>query len=330
MDMNIPNELCKSICKSLEIDMIDMTKEFRESRNFPFFGHDEHMNMFGHKLIADKIATVVKDQEGIYDCISDINNHNRYPTKYSDGTLLYQSQTENEYRINLLEVNRNDISTLWLGTNELIHPIMTKTKQYLCFTEGDQEHSETSVLLYDYYMDKKIKVSKDGFYGAIPMFSHSEEMIAYPEWKKNQSTYISIYNIKTRKYSSFVDGAECWRPIFSLDDGAVYYIQKETIDSRFQIKKYDLNTHEKSTILKSPFDIWDIALSPSGKYIAFAGNKDGNWDLFIINLENKKVNQLTKTLGDEWDPSFSVRDDELWFAGTFGFNDGIYHMNIKL
>ena len=81
--------------------------------------------------------------------------------------------------------------------------------------------------------------------------------------------------------------------------------------------------------MKQPYDIWDIAISPSGKYIAYAGNKEENWDLFIYDLEQKRSRQITHTIGDEWDPAFGVSDDELWFAGVFGVNDGIYHVQLK-
>ena len=81
-------------------------------------------------------------------------------------------------------------------------------------------------------------------------------------------------------------------------------------------------------LLKMPYDIWDIALSPSGKYIAYAGNKDGNWDLFLFNIETQQVTQLTKSIGNEWDPSFGHGDDELFFAGVFGINNGIYRLKI--
>ena len=85
-----------------------------------------------------------------------------------------------------------------------------------------------------------------------------------------------------------------------------------------------------SEILSLPFDIWDIAISPSGHYMVFAGNKDGNWDLFSYCFANRKVKQLTKTIGNEWDPAFGASDDELYYAGTFGINDGIFHKKIKL
>ena len=48
----------------------------------------------------------------------------------------------------------------------------------------------------------------------------------------------------------------------------------------------------------------------------------------MINLTNRQVKQITHTLGNEWDPSFGPTDNDLWFAGDFGFNNGIYHLTI--
>ena len=93
---------------------------------------------------------------------------------------------------------------------------------------------------------------------------------------------------------------------------------------------YDRQSKVKSTILKTDYDIWDIALSPSGKSIAYAGKKDGNWDLFLLSLSDRTVKQLTQTIGNEWDPSFGFSDNDLWFAGVFGINNGIYHIKISL
>jgi Tol biopolymer transport system component len=83
-------------------------------------------------------------------------------------------------------------------------------------------------------------------------------------------------------------------------------------------------------VLNTGYEIWDIAQSPSGKYIAYAGNKNGNWDIFLYDLQTKQIRQITNTLGNEWDPTFGSTDDDLWFAGVFGFNNGIYRKKLSL
>ena len=138
-----------------------------------------------------------------------------------------------------------------------------------------------------------------------------------------------VYDIAAKEIIlKFADGEECWRPIFSKDDQIIYYICRETEKSNFIIKAFSIADKKIKTILRTDYNIWDIAISPSGKYLAYAGDKEGNWDLFLLNLEKGQTQQLTYTLGNEWDPSFGSSDYDLWFAGEFGFNNGIYHMII--
>ena len=99
-------------------------------------------------------------------------------------------------------------------------------------------------------------------------------------------------------------------------------------DGLFGIRRFDIASRKDKQVLKTDYNIWDIAISPNGEKIAFAGNKDGNWDLFIFDIASNKVSQITKTIGNEWDPVF-YNDDEIWFAGEFGVNNGIYNMRLK-
>jgi TolB protein len=54
------------------------------------------------------------------------------------------------------------------------------------------------------------------------------------------------------------------------------------------------------------------ALSPDGKMLAFASNRGGHWDLYVLNLEDGKTIQLTDTPEYEGSPSWSP--DNRWLA----------------
>ncbi len=54
------------------------------------------------------------------------------------------------------------------------------------------------------------------------------------------------------------------------------------------------------------------ALSPDGKLLAFASNRNGYWDLYIMNLEDGQTLQLTDTPEYEGSPSWSP--DNRWLA----------------
>lgn len=330
IDLTIPNKLCQSVANDLKLPFYDLTIEFCQSTTFPFFAHDEHMNVVGHKLIAGRLVKEMNSISNKYKYLSEGNYHERYPTIHADGTMVYQSQTEHYYTINRLNINNGNREELWRGVSELVHPMISNDGRYLVFTEGEQESLNTDVILYDFLKNNQIAINKRPAKGSIPCFNKSATKIVFPCWTLDGTIpYIAIYDISTGRQTQFKDGAECWRPVFSNDERHIYYIQKETRDSHFVIKQYDVTTGKKSIVLKQPYDIWDIAVSPSGKYIAYAGNKDANWDLFIYDIEQKQSRQITHTIGDEWDPAFGVSDDELWFAGVFGINDGIYQIRLK-
>ena len=331
LDMTAPNQLFASTASTLGIRSIDLTTDFQSSKDFPFFSNDEHLNAIGHKLIADALSKEMRQYADGTQYISKANVHERYPMFYSqDSTLLYQGQDRNKYLL-LTRTGKEDMPhTLVSSFEELVHPAYSPDMRYLVYTEGNQESCETDVILQDNVLGTSQKVNQSNKYAAIPMFNHSGTLLAMPQWsnESKQVANIYIYDLSQGRFVKHIKSdMECWRPIFSLDDKSVFFIKKEKF---FTVKRYDFSSGKTIDVLSLPFDIWDIALSPSGKHLVFAGNKDGNWDLFRYTFSTKDMKQLTHTKGNEWDPAFGINDCDLWFAGTFGFNDGIFYRRIDL
>jgi TolB protein len=61
-----------------------------------------------------------------------------------------------------------------------------------------------------------------------------------------------------------------------------------------------------------PYDDLDPAASPDGTKIAFSSNRDGYWDLYILDLVGGEVRRLTDTDGYEGSPAWSP--DGAWLA----------------
>ena len=330
LDMTMTNRLTNEICNSLEIRFIDLYDSFKHNERFPFFQRDEHLNSDGHKLIASELRSAFNGEKTKYEAFSLGNKNERYPTFYDDGmSVLFQSQDENTYFIkssNLIH-SREDI--VWSSPKELIHPMISKNGKLLAFTQGNQDTGETDVILYNRDTGTDLRVNPVGYRGAIPTFSNDSRFIVYPKWKDNENPVVCVYDIERKKEVLSIGNkkTECWRPIFSPDDSSIYYIRMES-DGLFGIRRFDIASKEDKQILKTGYNIWDIAISPNGEKIAFAGNKGGNWDLFLLDIASKMVSQLTNTIGNEWDPVF-YSNDEIWFAGEFGTNNGIYYLHLK-
>lgn len=330
LDMLASNKMTRGACNRLGIRLIDLYDCFRQSDKFPFFMRDEHLNPDGHKLIASAMKLAFTTEKAKYNVFSHGNKNERYPTFFDDGmSVLFQSQEAETYLIKASNLIRSREENIWTSPKELIHPTISKNGEWLAFTQGDQDRGETDVILYNRNVGTDLRVNPAGFRGAIPTFSNDSRFIVYPKWKDNENPIISIYDIEKRaEVQSIGDKAtECWRPIFAPNDSIIYYIRMES-DGLFGIRKFNIATTEDSNVLKTNYNIWDIAISPNGEKIAYAGNKDGNWDLFLFDIVSNKVSQLTTTIGNEWDPVF-YNDDEIWFAGEFGINNGIYHLRLK-
>lgn len=330
LDLMAASRLCEEIAESNGLKLIDLFEEFK-SAPFPFYEIDEHLNYIGHEVIAERIVTEYAKDADEYEYYSGGNRNERYPSLLADSvSVLYQSQEKDRHLI-CVGTNGGFKKILWSSAKELIHPLLNEAAESLIFTTGNQDKQETEVVLYNFASDEQITLNEVGSSASIPMFNAAGTQVVFPQWKfDDPNIKIAVYDITERKIIyQFGDGVECWRPIFSKSGDVIYYICREKDGDKFSIKAYSVADKSKTTILKTSYDIWDIALSPSGRFMAYAGNKDGNWDLFLLDLESKQTRQLTHTLGDEWDPSFGVSDSDLWFAGVFGFNNGIYHITIK-
>jgi TolB protein len=69
---------------------------------------------------------------------------------------------------------------------------------------------------------------------------------------------------------------------------------------------------------------WDDvspALSPGGTQVAFASNRDGNWDLYILNLESGEITRVTNSPDYEAAPSWSP--DSQWLACEIYRNENL-------
>jgi TolB protein len=74
-------------------------------------------------------------------------------------------------------------------------------------------------------------------------------------------------------------------------------------------------------ITSGDWDDIDPVISPNQDALAFASNRDGNWELYILDLQNNEVRQLTDTEGYEGKPTWSP--DGLWLAYEAYYSDNL-------
>jgi TolB protein len=99
-------------------------------------------------------------------------------------------------------------------------------------------------------------------------------------------------------------------PTRSVDFGTLFFTAR--VASRTHVWAYVPGDPAPSQITAGPWDDTDPAVSPDGTKLAFSSRRDGNWELYILDLVNLELRRLTETPGYEGHPTWSP--DGLWLA----------------
>lgn len=329
LDMNYPNDLLTEYSQMLKIKLIDLREPFAKSEFEVYFQYDEHLNIYGHEAIANAISDCFQDKSNKVELLSDGVTVCRYPTYYpAENFILYQSFIDRNFEILVSDTSFRSFNRLTFDDINETHPVYKDS--ILLFSEGNQGDGNLKIAQLNLKQNTRNGITPDGVFGGIPQFSNnSTTIISYAEWTSDTASKSRIVLLNTfsgqKKYLS-IDNLDSWRSIFSKNDSLIYYIRRD--DNAHNIYCVDVFSGKSTLVFDSDYDIWDIEISPDERQLVFAGNPDGNWDLFILNLKSHTVSRLTKTIGDEYDPFF-LHNNEILYAGVYGFNCGIFKLRIN-
>ena len=68
------------------------------------------------------------------------------------------------------------------------------------------------------------------------------------------------------------------------------------------------------------------AWSPNGSQIAFSSNRNGSWEVYLMNPDGSGTYQITNAGAINGAPCWSAAGSQIVFQSNRGGNDEIYHM----
>ena len=336
LDMDFPSTFLSSICRVNAIVHLDLTQELGALEREIFYQYDEHLNEFGH----DRVSTIIsnhfdslKNPNGAIKLLSEYNTEDRYPIQYDSNLITFQSVRDSNIELFISDSAMRNTHRITFNDIDELHPCLNTKSNKILFTEGDQVKGETKIGIMDLAGTGRYYITKENAFGAIPFWNQSGTKITYAKWISDSSgnktqPYIVVDDLEKQTQSVITSSEyENWRPIFSPDDRFLFYISKRATGN-FDIYRYDFSSQTEKNITNTSYDEWDVAISKDGGTIVYAANKNDNWDLFFMDLDTMKSVQLTNSLGDEWDPSFGYGRNDLLYAGTFGFMNGVFKMKV--
>jgi Tol biopolymer transport system component len=289
LDMRRPNRFMRELAQQYSLEFVDLLEPFLRSQAHLFYQYDEHLTAQGHRLISEELTKVLPVQYAPT-LLSSGFAGDRYPRYSKDGNYItFQSPRDGNIELFLADAEFRNVKRLTANNISEFHPILSPDNQAIAFTEGDPATLWTRVIIGNMGNLSDRKTITDG-----------DSFGAIPDFSPDGRVLVC----------------------------AEWHCEK-TNCSNPQIVMHDLTTNERRYINDSNHESWRPVFSPDGKFLAYIGKLENQFDLFLRNLESAREDRLTKTPFDEWDPEFSPDGKFLVYSAKVNDNWDLFLFEIQ-
>lgn len=169
-------------------------------------------------------------------------------------------------------------------------------------------------------------------YGKIPsQYNESGDKIVvklYPIYLKNIDNDIGIVDLDNMSITNLTNNYLYEiSPIWSRDEKNLYYVLK--IGSEYSIAQMKLKDRSIKRLYTCENSIFDLSLSPDGEKVIFSTLRDlYRSSLWILNLKNGTVKQITSGQYLDTSPVFYTDDEILFISNRIDDESNIFRMKL--
>ena len=338
------NDSIRRVAGDTGTQLIDLDHKLPPSRAWAFLGDNIHLSNRGSSEVAQIITSelaphyntnysrpatesgVIKLSELADSCVSVEGKRNlraklhqivdgvgRYPSISPDGRwLLFQTRKNGLDRIRAQRISDGevvDVTPPGARVHER-HPAFLESSSdgfsvvFGYGTVGEQEGFERLMVRSYPSGTTRPLIDDAGLSGSIPTVRGQHVLFAGSRQEDGARVpNIYRYDLRTRQVERVLHSeAEQWRPT-ETSAGEVYFISD--VGGRFAIYRRSVEGAVSKAGGSPSADEWDPAISPDGRWLAFASRRDGNWNLFVQAIADPSdQRRLTALPGDEWDPAW--------------------------
>ncbi|MDQ3749987.1 MAG: winged helix-turn-helix domain-containing protein [Acidobacteriota bacterium] len=186
----------------------------------------------------------------------------------------------------LTDASHEDSGAHWVGENQIYfsrHVSNTRSETWRMNADGTNQHRAHTEIKNLHHG----RWSPDG-----------KKVIFRKENDKN--IYLADANGANEIVLPFVVGMSDWSP-----DGSQFAYQAKNEHGTHQIFLYTLETAQNVNLTNSNFGNADPSFSPDGKQIAFVSWRDGNAEIYVMNVDGSNARRLTNHPAFDNFPSFA-------------------------
>ena len=267
LDMERPNQLVRAIADSLGVALIDPLEQWRAASVFPFYHYDEHLNSEGHAMLARAVGLYVQQSEGgtSVRMLSRSYGGDRYPQFVPSGDSIVFHSPRD-------------------GNSELLQAdIESWTERSLTRDDASETHP---VLLPS--GQGLVFVVGDSEGGATRLWRSDREGRRGVALDTSEKVFGATPAV-------FPDGESVVFPRWGPSPGA----------AQIHLTRLFLRDGRREDLPVVAEKAWKPAVDPTGRFVVYIGQVDGQYDLFELDLAAGSTKSLTRTPYDEWDPSYT-------------------------
>ena len=218
--------------------------------------------------------------------------------------IYFISESEQSRNIYILDIVSNEKFefSVDFGPNDTIISLPIWCESTNSFYATFSDNSNSDIYSFDRY-GKNLKnlSTTSNIFEFNPVCSPNGEWIAYERFETKSDIWLMDKNGKnlrnlTEKYP------QNFSPIWSADSSTIYFSSlKEGSPNIYRITLTgDLLNVSKGSGVDGTF-----TLSPDSTKLAFDSDRDGNFDIFLLDLVSEKIKNLTSSKEMESEPIFS-------------------------
>lgn len=247
----------------------------------------------------------------------------RYPSISSDGLwLLFQAWKDGRERLHALDTRDGSIKSLTPETvtdNER-HPTFLSydsDRFDVVFGQGYVENDPASserlmIRNWPTLSTRRLELGT-AINGSIPTVAGRQIVFAGMPTGSNSAPDLFSISLDQGSLVKLTDTKwEEWRPAIA-PDGTIYFIANP--HGQFDIFRLRPGSSKPELYYSSAADEWDPAVSPNGRWIAFASNADGNWNIYVASTDDSTTTTVVaRSADDEWDPHWHPNGNLLLYG----------------
>ncbi len=265
-----------------------------------------------------------------------------------DGNkIVYQSDENGNWDIFIWDLTTGTKKQITNSPAHEENPSFSPDGIHIVYTSTVDDHRDVGfeqklrdIYVMDLQTGNTENLTRNGSDDWLPRYSPSGQFIVFVS-ERNDLRDVPFYELYSDIFimqnngkfqlaltnDEAIDGSPCLMPGSTDEEGTVYFDSDR--NGKFAIYKMDIQTREISQITFNP-DANDVSpyISPSGDKIVFFSDRDGNYELYLMNDDGSAQQRLTSNPAEDLNPVFSPDGQKILFHSNRNGNYDLFILDL--